>query len=92
MPRDVPPNEPPHLPLLEDPEHPGVFIVNRLGTLTALLIAVLCVGMLLAGSLVRLHVPVQGEGPPRRESVSLGEYVARQLGLSKHLGLGGAAP
>lgn len=81
-----------HLPLLEDPEHPGVFVVNRLGTLTALLIGVLCVGMLLAGSLVRLNVPAQGEGPPRMESVSLGAYVARQLGLSKLPGLGGAAP
>ncbi|WPB82508.1 hypothetical protein KYC5002_25765 [Archangium violaceum] len=84
--------EPPHLPLLEDPDHPGVFIVNRLGTLTALLIGALCVGMFLAGSFVRLDIPVQSEGPPRTKSVSLGTYLARQLGLSKLPGLGGAAP
>lgn len=84
--------EPSHLPLLEDPEHPGVFVVNRLGTLTVLLLGALCVGMLLAGSLVQLNVPVQGEGPPRVESVSLGVYMARQLGLSKLPGLGGSAP
>ncbi|KFA88005.1 hypothetical protein [Archangium violaceum] len=84
--------EPPHLPLLEDPDHPGVFIVNRLGTLTALLIGILCVGMLLAGSFVRLDLPVQGEHPSRTESVSLGTYLARQLGLSKLPGLGGTAP
>lgn len=74
-------NEPPRLPLLEDPEHPGVFVVRRMGTLTLLLIGGLGAAIFLAGSLVRLNVPVPGGNPARVEPVSLGHYVVRQLGL-----------
>ena len=85
-PSRTPPPLPARLPLVEDPEHPGLFIVRRIGTLTLLLVAGLCAGMVLAGSLVRLTVLVPGEDPPRRESVSLGTYVFRQL---RHGGLPG---
>ncbi|HEX8704289.1 MAG TPA: hypothetical protein VF815_35990 [Myxococcaceae bacterium] len=80
-PRPVSLPSPRELPLLEDPEHPGRFVVRRIGTLTLLLVGGLCAAMLLAGSQVRLEVPVPGEGAPRVESVSLGHYVLRQLGL-----------
>ena len=88
-PRPTPPL-PARLPLVEDPEHPGLFVVRRIGTLTLLLVAGLCVAMLLAGSLVQLTVLVPGEEPPRRESVSLGTYVFRQFGHSRPPGPGGA--
>ncbi|QRK07405.1 hypothetical protein JQX13_46545 [Archangium violaceum] len=83
---------PPRLPLLEDPDHPGVFVVKRIGMLTALLVGGLCTALLLAGSFVRLDVPVQAEGATRMESMTLGAYVARQLGLWTPLGSEGAAP
>ncbi len=91
-PRPVALPSPPRLPLLEDPPHPGLFIVRRIGTLTLLLIAGLCVAILLAGSLVRLDVPVQGGGPARVESVTLATYLTRQLERWRPPGLGGAAP
>lgn len=80
------------LPLLEDPEHPGLFVVRRIGTLTVLLVTGLCAAMLLAGSRVRLSVPVPGETPPRTESVSLATYVLRQLGRASGPEPGGVAP
>lgn len=83
---------PSRLPLLEDPDHPGLFIVRRIGTLTLLLIAGLGGGMLLAGSLVRMTVSVPDTRPPRTESVSLGEYVFQQLQHWRHSEPGGAAP
>jgi hypothetical protein len=75
-----PPRAPalPPLPLLEDPaDQRGLFFVRRVVLLTVLLIAALAAGMALAGSLVRVSVPVPGEA--RRESLSLGTYVLRQL-------------
>ncbi|RKH47486.1 two-component sensor histidine kinase, partial [Corallococcus llansteffanensis] len=41
-PRPTAPPLPTRLPLLEDPEHPGLFVVRRIGTLTLLLVAGLC--------------------------------------------------
>ena len=77
----MPPDGLPPLRLLEDPAHPGAFVVKRFGTLSVLLIVGLGVGLSLVGTLVRLQVPVPGAEPPRRESVSLARYVARELGL-----------
>ncbi|WP_147444633.1 hypothetical protein [Corallococcus sp. CA053C] len=88
--RPTAPPLPARLPLLEDPAHPGLFIVRRIGTLTLLLVVGLCAAMLLAGSLVQMTVLVPGEDPPRRESVSLGAYVFRQLGHWRLPGPGGA--
>ncbi|RKH72610.1 hypothetical protein D7X55_18105 [Corallococcus sp. AB049A] len=82
----------PTLPLLEDPDHAGLFVVRRIGMLTALLIIVLGAGMALAGSLVHLTVSVPDAVPPRTESVSLGTYVFRQLQQWRPSGPGGTAP
>ncbi|MBN8228782.1 hypothetical protein JYK02_14835 [Corallococcus macrosporus] len=90
-PRPTLPPLPSHLPLLEDPDHAGLFVVRRIGTLTFLLVGVLCAGMALAGSLVRLTVSVPESVPPRTESVSLGTYVLRQLQHWKPSGTGGSA-
>lgn len=80
----MPPETPPlpdlgQLPLLADPEHPGLFVVRRIGLLTLVLVGVLGAGMGLAGSLVHLTVSVPGADPPRTESMSLGAYVLEQL-------------
>ncbi|RKH16686.1 hypothetical protein D7X74_14695 [Corallococcus sp. CA047B] len=81
----------PPLPLLEDPDHPGLFVVRRIGILTFLLVAALGSVMLLAGSLVRLTVAVPDAVPPRTESITLGTYVLRQLGHARLPGPGGGA-
>ena len=78
-PETPPPSELGRLPLLEDPEHPGLFVVRRIGLITLLLVGVLGAGMGLAGSLVHLTVSVPGAEPPRTESMSLGAYVLEQL-------------
>ena len=75
----MPPENRPRLPLLEDPDHAGIFIVRRIGLLTLLLVVGLGVGMALAGSLVRLTVSVPGADPPRTQSMTLGAYVLEQL-------------
>ncbi|MBZ4376259.1 hypothetical protein [Corallococcus sp. AS-1-6] len=90
-------NEPPRplpsrLPLLEDPDHAGLFVVRRIGTLTLLLVLALGAGMALAGSLVRLTVSVPDAVPPRTESVSLGTYVFRQLKHWSPSRPGGSSP
>ncbi|WP_375756923.1 hypothetical protein [Corallococcus exercitus] len=92
LPRPTAPPLPSTLPLLEDPDHAGLFVVRRIGTLTFLLVAVLCAGMALAGSLVHLTVAVPEAVPPRTESVSLGTYVLRQLQHWKPSRAGGSAP
>ncbi|NOK15517.1 hypothetical protein [Corallococcus carmarthensis] len=83
---------PSRLPMLEDPDHAGLFVIRRIGTLTFLLIAALAAGMGLAGSLVHLTVSVPDAVPPRTESVSLGTYVFRQLQRWSPSRTGGAAP
>ncbi|WP_223642926.1 hypothetical protein [Corallococcus sp. EGB] len=80
------------LPLLEDPDHAGLFVVRRIGTLTLLLVVVLGAGMALAGSLVHLTVSVPDAVPPRTESVSLGTYVLQQLKHWRPSRLGGGSP
>ncbi|RKH74199.1 hypothetical protein [Corallococcus aberystwythensis] len=92
LPRPTASPLPSRLPLLEDPDHAGLFVVRRIGTLTFLLVGVLCVGMGLAGSLVHLTVSVPDAVPPRMETVSLGTYVFRQLGHWKPSRSGGTAP
>ncbi|WP_375743399.1 hypothetical protein NR800_35145 [Corallococcus interemptor] len=83
---------PSRLPLLEDPDHAGLFVVRRIGTLTLLLVLALGAGMALAGSLVRLTVSVPDAVPPRTESVSLGTYVFRQLKHWSPSRPGGSSP
>ena len=79
--RPVGPPRPAELSLLKDPQHPALFVVDHMGSLTLLLVVVLCSAMALAGSLVHLRVRVaDGEGGVMK-SVSLGRYVADQLGL-----------
>lgn len=91
-PRPSPPPLLSRLPLLEDPDHAGLFVVRRIGTLTLLLVVVLGAGMALAGSLVHLTVSVPDAVPPRTESVSLGTYVFQQLKHWRPSRLGGGAP
>ncbi|MFB1484161.1 hypothetical protein [Corallococcus sp. RDP092CA] len=91
-PRSSAPPLPSRLPLLEDPDHAGLFVVRRIGTLTLLLVVVLGAGMGLAGSLVHLTVSVPDAVPPRTESVSLGAYVFRQLKHWSPSRLGGTSP
>ncbi|RYZ42086.1 MAG: hypothetical protein EOO71_09335 [Myxococcaceae bacterium] len=90
-PRPVASPLPARLPLLEDPDHPGLFVVRRIGILTFLLVVGLGAGMLLAGSLVRLTVSVPDAVPPRTESITLGTYVFRQLEHARLPGAGGGA-
>ncbi|MCY1040864.1 hypothetical protein OV208_05965 [Corallococcus sp. bb12-1] len=90
--RPVAPPLPARLPLLEDPDHPGLFVVRRIGFLTLLLVAGLGALMLVAGWLVRLTVSVPDAVPPRTESVTLGTYVFRQLGHARLPGPGGGTP
>ncbi|GMU00956.1 hypothetical protein KH5H1_50760 [Corallococcus caeni] len=92
LPRPTAPPLPSTLPLLEDPDHAGLFVVRRIGTLTFVLLVVLGAGMALAGSLVHLTVSVPDAIPPRTESVSLGTYVMRQLQHWKPSRAGGSAP
>ncbi|NRD53883.1 hypothetical protein D7Y11_19855 [Corallococcus sp. AB018] len=92
LPRPTAQPLPSRLPLLEDPDHAGLFVVRRIGTLTLLLILVLGAGMVLAGSLVHLTVSVPDAVPPRTESVSLGTYVFRQMKLWSPSRQGGTSP
>ncbi|AFE04055.1 hypothetical protein COCOR_01431 [Corallococcus coralloides DSM 2259] len=80
------------LPILEDPDHAGLFVVRHIGTLALLLVLALGTGMALAGSLVRLTVSIPDAVPPRTESVSLGTYVFRQLKLWSPSRPGDASP
>jgi hypothetical protein len=68
----MPPRPRAPLRLVPDPQHPGAFVVRHVGTLSVLLVGGLLTGLCLVGALVRLNAP---------EPMSLGRYVARELGL-----------